>query len=67
MLKSFPAATWIVVPLLLAAKSLNLGVDDIVVKLCESVSLGRLKVATDSRKEFTYSGLLYKMKHIIHG
>ncbi len=36
------------VPLLLAAKSLNLGVDDIAVKLGESVSLGRLKVATDS-------------------
>ena len=36
------------VPLLLAARSLNLGVDDIAVKLGESVSLGRLKVATDS-------------------
>lgn len=34
-------------PLLIAAKSLNLGVDDIRVKLGESVTLGRLKVATD--------------------
>lgn len=34
-------------PLLIAARSLNLGVDDIRVKLGESVSLGRLHVATD--------------------
>jgi serine/threonine-protein kinase len=34
-------------PLLIAAKSLNLGVDDIRVKLGESVTLGRLQVATD--------------------
>ncbi len=34
-------------PLLIAAKSLNLGVDDIRVKLGESVSLGRLNIATD--------------------
>ncbi len=34
-------------PLLIAAKSLNLGVDDIRVKLGESVTLGRLNVATD--------------------
>lgn len=34
-------------PLLIAARSLNLGVDDIRVKLGESVTVGRLNVATD--------------------
>lgn len=50
----FPALS-----LLLAARSLNLGVDDILVKLGEGVDLGRLSIRTDSALQmntFFYRG-----------